>query len=135
MDIWQRLMYWIGLRESPGPRYYQLTESLNTSLSTLASREHRDEDELAKDIFAAGLTQYHEAYELWNLWDSLTAREKEVTALVCLGYTNRQAAGRMGISAETVKYHLHNILTKYSLKSRSQLQQLLREWDFSAWEG
>lgn len=134
MSIWQRLMYWIGLRESPGPRYYQISESLHTSLTTLASRENRTEQELAKDIFAAGLNQYHETFELWDIWDSLTPREKEVTALVCLGFTNRQAAVHMGISPETVKYHLHNVLRKYGMKGRSQLRQLLREWDFSGWK-
>jgi DNA-binding CsgD family transcriptional regulator len=134
MSIWQRLMYWIGLRESPGPRYYQLSESLHVTLSTLASRENRTEQEIAKDIFSTGLTQYYETFELWDLWESLTPREQEVTALVCLGYTNRQAAVRMSISPETVKYHLHNVMRKYGLKSRVQLQQLLKEWDFSAWQ-
>jgi hypothetical protein len=94
MSIWQRLMYWIGLRESPGPRYYKLSESLHTTLTTLASREHRTEQELTKDIFAAGLNQYHETFELWDTWESLTPREQEVAALVCLGHTNRQAAAR-----------------------------------------
>ncbi len=53
---------------------------------------------------------------------------------MCLGYSNRQIAARLYISPETVKYHLHNILIKYKLKSRTQLQQTLKEWDFSAWE-
>ena len=47
---------------------------------------------------------------------------------------NRQIAAHMYISPETVKYHLHNIFSKYRLKSRTQLQQTLKEWDFSAWE-
>jgi DNA-binding CsgD family transcriptional regulator len=134
MSIWKRLMYWIGLRESPGPRYYQLSESLHTSLTTLASHENRTEQELAKDIFSAGLNQYHETFELWDTWESLTPREQEVAALVCLRHTNRQAAARMSISPETVKYHLHNVYGKYAVKSRSQLQQLLDGWDFSAWK-
>jgi DNA-binding CsgD family transcriptional regulator len=40
----------------------------------------------------------------------------------------------MFIATETVKFHMHNILVKYKLKSRTQLQQRLKEWDFSAWE-
>lgn len=134
MSIWQRMLYWIGLRNDPGPRYYQVSESLHTSLTTLASQEHRTEQELAKDVFAAGLNQYYQSFELWDLWNSLTPREQEVAALVCLGHTNRQAAARMGISPETVKYHLHNVLGKYKLKSRTQLRQLLKDWDFSAWQ-
>lgn len=134
MSIWQRLMYWIGLRDTPGPRYYRISEPLHISIKTLASQEHRTEDEIAKDIFAAGLTQYYESFELWDRWNSLTPREQEVAALVCLGHTNRQAAARLGISPETVKYHLHNVLAKYGLNSRSQLRQALKEWDFSTWQ-
>jgi DNA-binding CsgD family transcriptional regulator len=66
--------------------------------------------------------------------ESLTPREKEVTALVCLSCTNRQAAVRMSVSPATVKFHLHNVLEKFGLESRSQLQQVLEEWDFSAWK-
>ncbi len=61
-------------------------------------------------------------------------REKEVAALVCLGCTNRQAAARMSVTPATVKFHLHNVLEKFSLESRSQLQKMLEGWDFSAWE-
>jgi DNA-binding CsgD family transcriptional regulator len=41
----------------------------------------------------------------------------------------------MSVTAETVKFHVHNVLEKYGVKSRSQLQQLLSDWDFDAWKG
>ena len=72
--------------------------------------------------------------ELWKKWEILTPREKEVTALVCLGCTNRQAAARMNVTPSTVKFHLHNALEKFGMESRTQLQQLLQGWDFSAWD-
>jgi len=134
MSIWQNLMYWIGLQNTNGPRSYRISEILQLKLTTLASQEHRTEQELAEEIFATGLNQYQESSDLWDTWRSLTPREQQTAALVCLGYSNRQSAARMSISPETVKYHLHNILMKYKLKSRTQLQQLLKEWDFSAWE-
>lgn len=133
MSIWKLLLYWIGLRADPGPRYYEISQSLQVTLSTLAEREGRPEDEFAQELLAAGLTEYYSLDELWKKWESLTPREKEVTALVCLGCTNRQAAARMGVTPATVKFHLHNVLEKFELESRSQLQQLLEEWDFSAW--
>ena len=40
----------------------------------------------------------------------------------------------LSISPDTVKFHLHNVLLKYEVKSRSQLQQLLEDWDFSRWD-
>ena len=135
MSIWKRFLFKIGLRPAPGLRTFHISESLSTTLITLAQHEGRPEDEFATELLAAGLTQYYSADELWKKWETLTPREKEVTALICLGYTNRQAAARMNVTAETVKFHVHNILEKYEVKSRSQLQQLLSNWDWSAWKG
>ncbi len=124
----------MGLRPIPGPRTFKISESLSTTLITLAQHEGRPEDDFATELLAAGLTQYYSVDELWKKWETLTPREKEVTALLCLGYTNRQAAARMSIAPETVKFHVHNIFGKYGVKSRSQLQQLLSSWDWSAWK-
>ncbi|MDP2976877.1 MAG: hypothetical protein Q8N45_11790, partial [Anaerolineales bacterium] len=38
-----------------GPRYYELDESLHLTLSTLASREGRTENQLAADLLAASV--------------------------------------------------------------------------------
>ena len=58
MSIWQRILYLIGKRPTPGPRTYEINESLQVSLSTLAKHEGRPEHELFPDILAAGLNQY-----------------------------------------------------------------------------
>jgi DNA-binding CsgD family transcriptional regulator len=47
---------------------------------------------------------------LWKRWETLNPREREVSALICLGYTNRQAAARMSVTAATVKIHVRNVL-------------------------
>jgi DNA-binding CsgD family transcriptional regulator len=134
MSIWQRFLYLIGLRPLPGPRTYEISESLHTTLTTLAAHEGRPENELIPDLLAAGLTLYVSHDKLWNQWVSLTPREQEVAALACLGYTNRQIGARLHISHETVKVRLHNALVKFGVKTRSQLKMLLVEWDFSAWD-
>ena len=59
MSIWKRLLYWIGLRPNPGPRYFEISESLQVTLSTLAEREGRPEEEFAQELLAAGLTEYN----------------------------------------------------------------------------
>lgn len=133
MSIWRKILSLIGLRPISAPRKYGLSESMQVTLTTLSQYDGRPEEALIQDLLAAGLTHYYSSDELWRKWESLTPREKEVVALVCLGYTNRQAAVRMSISPETVKYHLHNVFGKYGVKSRSQLQQLLKEWDFDIW--
>ncbi len=134
MSIWSRLLYWIGLRSTPDSRYYEVSENLHVTLSTLASHEGRPEHELAQDLIAAGLTQYYSTDELFKKWESLTPRERDVAALACLGYTNRQIAAHLSISPETVKTHLKNLLSKFQLHSRAELRLMLSNWDFSAWE-
>ena len=134
MSIWHRLLYLIGLRPEPGPRYYELTDTLLSTISTLASHEGRPEDELVTSLLAAGLTHYYALDELWPRWESLSPREQQVAALTCLGYTNRQIAGRLSLSPETVKTHIRHMLAKFELTSKAELRQALAEWDFSAWK-
>ncbi|MDO9128416.1 MAG: LuxR C-terminal-related transcriptional regulator [Anaerolineales bacterium] len=106
MSVWHRILYRLGLRRDPGPRTFELNDSLQTSLATLARYAGRPEDELAQDIFASGLDHYYAQDAFWKVWESLTPRERDVTALTCLGYTNRQMAVRLRISVETVKTHI-----------------------------
>ena len=50
----------------------------------------------------------------------LTAREREVLALVAEGYTNRRIAGRLFISESTAGVHVSNILGKLNVASRTE---------------
>ena len=59
---------------------------------------------------------------------------EQVAALVCLGYANAEIAVRLSISLPTVKAHVRSILRKFSLSRRSELQHILSDWDFSAWQ-
>lgn len=51
----------------------------------------------------------------------LTRREREVARLVAQGFTNRQIAESLFVSESTVATHLHRIMTKLQLSSRTQL--------------
>lgn len=50
----------------------------------------------------------------------LTEREQEVLRQLVLGRTNHEIAERLSVSAETVKTHVGNILTKLHLAHRTQ---------------
>lgn len=50
----------------------------------------------------------------------LTARETEVLRLVAMGLSNRAVAHRLGISENTVKNHVRNLLDKLRLRSRTE---------------
>jgi len=53
--------------------------------------------------------------------ENLTRREREVTMLVAQGFTNRQIAKVLGISARTVETHVGRTLKKLGLSSRARL--------------
>ncbi len=54
--------------------------------------------------------------------DALTDREQEVLELMVQGVTsNRQLAKRLGVSENTVKFHVRNILDKLHLHNRAQV--------------
>lgn len=52
--------------------------------------------------------------------ESLSGREREVLSLVAQGATNREIAGTLIITENTVKVHLRNILDKLDLRNRQQ---------------
>lgn len=51
---------------------------------------------------------------------SLTARELEVLQLVAEGRRNKEIAGELGISEETVQGHMKNILAKLDVHDRTE---------------
>jgi non-specific serine/threonine protein kinase len=53
--------------------------------------------------------------------EHLTAREREVVALVARGLTNRQIAERLVVSERTAEWHVANSLGKLGLSTRAQL--------------
>jgi len=66
----------------------------------------------------------HEATEIQTLRDSyatLTAREREVMALVVSGLLNKQVGGELGISEITVKAHRGQVMRKMKADSLADL--------------
>jgi predicted ATPase/DNA-binding CsgD family transcriptional regulator len=59
-----------------------------------------------------------------SAWDVLTAREREVAALVAEGLTNRDIAGLLVVSKRTVDAHVEHILAKLGFASRVQVAAL-----------
>jgi DNA-binding NarL/FixJ family response regulator len=50
----------------------------------------------------------------------LTKREKEILALVSIGKSNQEIADALYIAAGTVRVHVHAILSKLSVRDRTQ---------------
>ena len=51
---------------------------------------------------------------------TLTGREQELLAALAQGRTNAQIASDLGISLNTVKFHLKNLFSKLNVKNRAQ---------------
>jgi DNA-binding NarL/FixJ family response regulator len=55
--------------------------------------------------------------------DQLTVREREVLRLIASGYTYKETAARLHISARTVETHVSAVLRKLQLSSRRELSR------------
>jgi DNA-binding CsgD family transcriptional regulator len=132
MTLLDRLLDKLGLRRLERRRF-TLDGQLVTYLQELADHEQRPAAEVAGELLVSGAAQRDQAQEIYQCWLSLSVREQEVAALVCLGYTNRQIGNRLVISPQTAKSHVRNILYKFDLHSKEELRMLLANWDFSAW--
>ncbi|MFD6657345.1 AAA family ATPase [Streptomyces parvus] len=61
------------------------------------------------------------------VWEDLSDRERDVADLVARGWTNREIAAELYLSAKTVEYHLGNVYTKHGLSGRHELRDLMQE--------
>jgi len=61
----------------------------------------------------------------------LTERESEIAALLLQGRTYKMIAEELHLSENTVKTHIKNIYSKYGIKSKTELINLLAEKDLS----
>ena len=77
---------------------------------------------LARD--RASRDHYAETAELRTRHASLTPREQEVMAWVVTGLLNKQIAGELGISEETVKVHRGQVMRKMNADSVAALVRM-----------
>lgn len=130
MPLWDFLRRWFTSR----PRTFRVEGGLAAPLLELAHREQRSAQEMAASLLADALQQRRDDEQNQQLWRTLTRREREVAALICLNYTSDEIALRLSLSPQTVKTHARRILAKFGVQNRGQLRQVLQRWDFSAWD-
>ena len=63
----------------------------------------------------------------FDLYETLTNREREVLYMVAQGYTNVEIAERLFVSPRTVEVHRSNMMRKLRLKNHTQLVQFALE--------
>jgi FixJ family two-component response regulator len=62
--------------------------------------------------------------EFRTLYDSLTAREREVFSLVARGLLNKQIASKLGVAEKTVKVHRGQVMHKMKAESLADLVRI-----------
>ena len=66
-------------------------------------------------------------------WFSLTIRERQVVALVCMGHRNYEIASILGVENSTIQTHLQKIFRKFGLRSRGEIRAALNSWAAEEW--
>lgn len=102
------------LKDLEADKFFSLLEGVSKgepALTPALARKLLDE-------FAKPKTSAREVYDP----DALTDREQEVLELMVEGVTsNRKLASSLGVSENTVKFHVRNILDKLHLHNRAQV--------------
>lgn len=114
-------------------RVFLQDEELIAVIKDVAKQQSRTEEEIVADFTKAGFNQFLIQKEVEDCWLSLSYREKQVVALICLGHRNYEIAKILSIAPETVKTHLQHIFAKFNLRSSKELRLILKEWDFVTW--
>jgi DNA-binding CsgD family transcriptional regulator len=120
-------------RREKETRIFLNDEELIATIKNMAKQERRTEEEIVREFTKAGLNQFLTQNELENRWASLSQREQQVVALICLGHRNYEIAHILSIAPETVKTHLQRIFDKFELRSSKELRLALRDWNFRDW--
>jgi ATP/maltotriose-dependent transcriptional regulator MalT len=128
------LQYLFGERDkTESARVFLQDEELIAAIKDVARQQQRAEEEVIADFTKVGLNQFLTQNELQERWSSLSHREQQVAALICLGYRNYEIAQTLVIALETVKKHLQHIFDKFHLRSSKELRLVLKDWDFREW--
>jgi len=79
-------------------QFVKLDQPLSLALIRLAKEEEQPLNEVGQRMLNFALQHRREATRNLKTWQSLTPREKEITALACLSYTNKEIADQLIIS-------------------------------------
>jgi DNA-binding NarL/FixJ family response regulator len=134
VNSWERLLRDLRIR-SPATMPVYFPGDLLLALHLQAIQEQRSEDELVEELLNDMLAARQLVDERILIWESLTSRQQEIVAMLCLNYTNSKIARYLGISTNAVKRLVQKVLEQFAVRDRVGLRQELAHWDFSAWPG
>jgi ATP/maltotriose-dependent transcriptional regulator MalT len=135
MSLLKRLMQYLSQKqaEPEETRVFLQDEELIAVIKDVARQQSRAEADVIADFTKVGINQFLTQNEMEAHWASLSHRERQVVALICLGYRNYEIANTLTIAPQTVKTHLQTIFHKFNLRSSKELRLALKNWDFRDW--
>jgi DNA-binding NarL/FixJ family response regulator len=95
-----------------GAATYLLKEAVLEDLAAVVRAVHNGARPLSEDVLRILETRIHNA--------PLTAREVEVLELIAQGLSNREVGQALGITEETIKVHVRNIMDKLDADDRTE---------------
>lgn len=120
-------------KQEDAQRLVAIRPDLVDICTRIAAEERTTVAQVVNDMLLFAVNKRLSSDEQLLLWQQLTQREREVTALIWLGLTNTQIAGRLSVSPNTVKTHNKNILAKFGVSSKAALREKLSLLDLSEW--
>jgi DNA-binding NarL/FixJ family response regulator len=134
MNVWERLLRDLRIRP-PATMPVYFPGDLFLAVQIRAEQEQRPEVELVEELLSDILASRQMVDERILTWESLTGRQQEIVAMLCLNYSNPKIARHLGISVNAVKRHVQKVLERFGVHDRTGLRQQLAHWDFGAWPG
>ena len=113
-------------------RVYSKDEQVVLEVREMAATQQRGEQEVYNELIESGMNVLRDKDKYADVWNALSYREQQVTALTCLGYRSHEIAGMLGISYETVRTHSKHVYAKFDL-NRKELRLTLKHWNFDGW--
>lgn len=99
---------------------YLLKDSSPQDLQKAIRDVYHGESSLHPTIARKLIRELNRPPEAVHPIEVLTSREIEVLGMVSLGLSNQEIAGKLNLSALTVRSHISNILSKLHLENRTQ---------------
>jgi len=95
-----------------GAKGYLLKRGDPARLLEAIAELHRGGAPMTSQIARRVIDSFHRAPPVEHPQDKLTAREEDILKLFAGGHSTREVAGKLGLSYETVRWHLRHIYDK-----------------------